>query len=238
MVSRPIRLLTIGLLAQALAVPAFAVDPTPPEVDVIVLDDFESYTDDPNHRIFQVWCDVYTPEEFFGYPYNYAYPYYYSTGAMVGHVEPPFAEQGIVHAGTQSMPVDYNNVEEPWFSQIYRSWSAPQDWTTYDVNTLSLWFQGEATNSPDRFYVALEDKKPHFWAVNHPDPNALLTIEWRQWRVPLQEFTRATVDLAAIKRLYIGVGDPWDRTPGGAGMIYIDDIMLTKRTRQPGTNGK
>ena len=52
--------------------------------------------------------------------------------------------------------------------------------------------------------------------------------KWIKWTIPLSEF--AGVDLAAITRMYIGVGDRENPQAGGTGLIYIDDICLTKRT--------
>jgi hypothetical protein len=37
-----------------------------------------------------------------------------------------------------------------------------------------------------------------------------------------------TLNLAKVKRLYIGVGDRANPAAGGAGRIYIDDIRVTK----------
>ena len=64
--------------------------------DYDVLDDFETYTDNPlgMKRIFETWLDG------LGYgqqPGN-------GTGATVGHLEAPYAEQSIVSHGEQSMP--------------------------------------------------------------------------------------------------------------------------------------
>jgi hypothetical protein len=127
---------------------------------------------------------------------------------------------------------------EPCYSETRRYWETPQDWEHLGLNTLSLWFRGEAGNSREPLYVALRDRATRIWAANHPDPNALLATEWQQWRIPLLTFVRNKVDIAAIQRVYIGVGDRQKPKPGGAGMIYIDDIMLTKRAPGTGIDGK
>jgi len=102
----------------------------------IVVDDFESYVDDLEGRIFQSWIDGwgYT-EPAPGAPGN-------GTGSAVGYTEAPFAETVTVHGGGQSMPLDYNNINSPYYSETDRTWAIAQDWTLNDVNTLSLWFQG------------------------------------------------------------------------------------------------
>ena len=48
---------------------------------------------------------------------------------------------------------------------------------------------------------------------------------WTQWKVPLSSFTG--VNLAKVKKLYIGVGDRKTPVKGGTGRIYIDDIRVT-----------
>jgi hypothetical protein len=39
----------------------------------------------------------------------------------------------------------------------------------------------------------------------------------------------AGVDLTAVLKMVIGVGDRNDPQPGGTGLIYIDDIQVTNR---------
>ncbi len=77
----------------------------------IVVDNFESYTDEDVGRIFQTWIDGWgytTPAP--GDPGN-------GTGATVGYINPPFAEKTIVHGGAQSMPLAYNNADSPYYSE-------------------------------------------------------------------------------------------------------------------------
>ncbi len=96
--------------------------------DFIAVDDFESYTDDMDagEAIWQTWIDGLTN----------------NTGSIVGYFEAPFAEQAIVYAGHQSMPLDYNNLASPWYSAVSRMWPAPQDWTANEVKALTLYFRG------------------------------------------------------------------------------------------------
>jgi len=105
------------------------------------IDDFESYTNESPDRVFQAWIDGYgfSPDEFFpqGSQGN-------GSGAMVGY-DPSVGdimETSSVHGGSQAMPVEYNNVIAPFYSEIERTWTTPQDWTGNGATTLSLWFQG------------------------------------------------------------------------------------------------
>jgi hypothetical protein len=85
--------------------------------------------------------------------------------------------------------------------------------------------------------VAIEDSAGQIAVVTHPDANAVLTTEWQEWLIPLADLKSAGVNVAAVKKMYIGVGDRDNPStslgagpqPGGTGKIYIDDIRLTRR---------
>jgi len=102
----------------------------------LVVDDFESYVDDVEGRIFQSWIDGwgYT-EPAPGNPGN-------GTGSTVGYTGAPFAEQVIVKSGKQSMPFGYDNSASPNYSETERTFASPQNWTVNGVNTLSLQVRG------------------------------------------------------------------------------------------------
>ena len=92
----------------------------------LIVDDFESYNDldpaDPeSNRIFNVWLDG------FGDATN---------GALVGYDNPPFAEQTIVHGGSQSMPLAYDNSVGK--SDATLTLTYPRDWTEKGVDTLTI----------------------------------------------------------------------------------------------------
>jgi hypothetical protein len=181
----------------------------------VPVDDFESYNDeeDQGTRIYETWIDGYSDG---------------SSGSTVGNLDPPFAEQTIIHGGLQSMPLDYNNVNTPFFSEAYREFSPAQDWTAEDTDTLVLYVQGKVRNSPAPLYVAVTDTSNHTAVVVHPDPAVLKAANWVEWKIPLSDLTASGVKVTAVKRLTIGVGDKDNPTAGGAGLLYIDDIILTK----------
>ncbi len=110
------------------------------------IDDFESYTNDSPNRVFQTWIDGwgFSEDSFFptGNPGN-------GSGSMVGYNPEVGAimETTIIHGGEQAMPVEYNNVNSPYYSEVDRTWETPQDWTLNGADTLQVWFQG----SPVRF---------------------------------------------------------------------------------------
>ncbi|MCU0917796.1 MAG: discoidin domain-containing protein [Planctomycetes bacterium] len=98
------------------------------------VDDFESYTDDEGSRIYESWIDGWTN----------------GTGAVVGYLQAPFAETTIRHGGKQAMPLEYNNVKTPFYSETTRTLETTQDWTGGGANTLALWFRGRATGFVDK----------------------------------------------------------------------------------------
>jgi hypothetical protein len=181
----------------------------------VVIDDFESYTDnmDAGEAIYQTWVD--------GVDNN--------TGAYVGYPTSTggtFGEIVVVHSGGQSMVLDYNNVNAPYYSETSRTWTTAQDWFSGGVDRLSLFVRGRLTNGPATLYVAVEDKAGHVAVVSYPDRTAVNTTWWQEWSVPLDNFSKAGVNLLTVKKLYLGVGSRTEPAQGGAGRIYLDDIRL------------
>jgi len=179
--------------------------------DCLVVDDFESYTIEEGNRIFDLWTDGWATG---------------LNGSTVGYIDPPFTEQTIVHGGNQSMPLDYNNVNSPFYSEAEREFSPVQNWTVNGVDTLTLYFQGQQSNAAQNLYVVLEDSAGKTAVVVNADPGAVNVTSWTEWKIPLSQFTG--VNPAKVKKLYIGVGDRKNPVPDGAGRIYLDDIRVTK----------
>jgi len=187
---------------------------------VVPVDDFESYTDDVGSRIFQSWIDGFGyTEPSPGDPGN-------GTGATVGNTTPPFAEQTIVHGGKQSMPMDYNNVNSPYYSEAERTFATAQDWTADGVDTLVFYVQAKAGNAAGSLYVMLKDASNRTAVVVCPNAKIVTTTKWTEWKVPLADF--AGVSLTRVKMMSIGVGDRVSPAAGGVGRLYVDDIGLTK----------
>ena len=179
--------------------------------DFVIVEDFESYTDDEGSEIFSTWIDGWADS---------------SSGSRVGYLNPPFAERTIVNSGWQSMPLDYNNVNSPYFSEAQRTWDAAQNWTVNGVDTLTLYFRGAARNDAEKLYVALQDSAGKTAVAVNPNPDAARATKWTEWKVPLSSF--AGVNAAKIKKMTIGLGDQASPKQGGAGIVYIDDIRVTK----------
>ena len=60
----------------------------------------------------------------------------------------------------------------------------------------------------------------------HPDPGAILAMQWQKWSIQLAELTVAGINAAAIRKISIGVGDLDNPKPGGIGIIYVDNIRV------------
>jgi len=182
--------------------------------DYLLVEDFESYTDDDaaGLAIWQTWIDG------FGIPDN---------GAQVGYLMPPYAEQTIVHSGSQSMPLLYANETGVANSEATMTLTAQRDWTQAAVSELSLWFQGAAGNAAEPMYVALSNGTGAPAIVANDDPSAAAVRTWVEWRIPLQAFADQGIDLTNVDKMAIGVGSKSGMpVVGGMGTVYIDDIRL------------
>jgi hypothetical protein len=179
--------------------------------DFVFVEDAESYTADEGNRIYDIWLDGWTTDN----------------GSTVGYVDEPYVEQRLVHSGYQSMPLDYNNVNAPFYSEIERGWDTAQDWTENGVNTLTLFVFGRAKNSVEPFYVSLTDKGNKSATVVHPDAQIVQVTGWTRWDIPLSEF--AGVNPATIKKLCLGVGSRSNPVQGGTGLLLLDDLRVTKQ---------
>ena len=181
--------------------------------DFLVVDDFESYTDNDaaGEAIWQTWVDG------FGIADN---------GSQAGYLMPPYAELGIVHSGFQSMPILYNNVAGVSNSEVSLTLAALRDWTTDGVGVLSLWFRGDPANAADPLYVSIANAAGAPAVAANSDSNAAQSGIWTEWRVALQDFTDQGINLTNVDKIAIGVGSKGGAAPGGSGTIYIDDIRL------------
>ncbi len=102
------------------------------------------------------------------------------------------------------------------FSDLNISGTVTGDWKSQDI--------GIENNAPEQLYVVLQDSTGNSAVVNHPDSAATIIDTWTQWSIPLTDFSG--VNLQAVTKMSIGVGDRANTTPGGAGDLYIDDIGL------------
>ncbi len=182
--------------------------------DFLVIDDMENYNDIPegepgSNRIYLAWADGFdTPT---------------INGSIVGHEPPPIAEQIIVHGGNQSMPLYYNNAVG--ISEATLTLTTNRDWTFKGLNTLTIWFRGDSGNAAENLYVALNGNA----VVNNDDSTAAQKSAWIEWNIDLQAFADQGVNLTNVNSITLGLGNKSNPVPGGAGIMYFDDIRLYAR---------
>jgi hypothetical protein len=200
--------------------------------DFLVVDDFEDY-DARNSQIWWAWKDG------LGYAAHDDEPAYpgNGTGAAVGdEATSSFTEELIVHGGSQSMPLFYDNNKQGFskYSEAELTLTAPRDWTASSVEELSLWFRGDPANSAEPMYVAVTDSSGTAAVQYHDNTAVTQASTWQEWIVPLQTFADQGIDLTNVDRIAIGLGTRGNATvPGGAGKMYFDDIRLYRPRTGP-----
>jgi inhibitor of cysteine peptidase len=148
-------------------------------------------------------------------------------GSIVGYSIVPFAEQTIVHGGRQSMPFSYDNSVGK--SEATLTLTYPRDWTENGVNTLVIWYIGDAANAAEPMYVVLNGNA----VVNHDNPDAALATTWTEWNIDLQAFADQGVNLTSVTSITLGLGNRANPVAGGSGMVYFDDIRLYRPAPEP-----
>jgi hypothetical protein len=172
----------------------------------LIVDDMEAYNDinegEPaSNRIYLAWIDGYND------PTN---------GSTVGHLNPPFAEQTIVHSGNQSMPFAYDNAVGK--SEATLTLTSNHDWMVKSVDTLTIWYRGDSDNAAETMYVTLNGST----TVDNDNPDAAMATGWTEWNTPLQAFADQGVNLSNVTSVTLGLRS----VTGGTGMLYFDDIRL------------
>ncbi|MBP7050270.1 MAG: discoidin domain-containing protein [Phycisphaerae bacterium] len=175
----------------------------------VVVDDFESYTDVEGGTIYQTWVDGWEN----------------GTCSQVGHWDPPFAEQAIIHGGRQSMPLSYGNTKSPYYSEAVRSFADSQDWTEYGIGTLTLYFRGAMDNT-GQLYVKINDTKVPYDG-NDAD---IASLVWLAWNIDL---STVNADLEEVEEMTIGI-----EGSGAEGILYLDDIRLYPAAPDSGTSAE
>jgi hypothetical protein len=177
----------------------------------LVVDDFESYNDlnedEPgSNRIYLAWIDGLEDP---------------SNGSVVGYENPPFAEQKIVHGGSQSIPLVYDN--SVGNSEATLTLTDLRDWTVNNIGILTIWFRGDPTNAAELMYVALNGTA----VVTNDNPAAAQVADWTEWNIPLQAFADQGVNLVNVNSITLGLSS----VTGGTGIMYFDDIRLYRSTQ-------
>ena len=181
----------------------------------LLIDDFEGYTDDDaaGEAIWQTWIDGFD---------------IVNNGAQVGYLMPPYAEQTVVHSGSQSMPLAYTNDAGVTNSEASMTLTNPRDWTQAGVTELSLWFRGDSDNATEPLYVAISNSVGTPAIAVYDDAAVATGRRWTEWRIALQAFADQGINLANVDKIAIGLGSIGGAAAGGTGTVYIDDITLNR----------
>jgi hypothetical protein len=119
------------------------------------------------------------------------------------------------------MPFAYDNGVGK--SEATMTLTYPRDWTENGVETLAIWYHGNAENAAETMYVVLNGAA----GVDNDNPNAAQVTDWTEWSVELQAFADQGVDLTDVDTITLGFGNRANPVAGGgAGMMYFDDIRL------------
>ncbi len=173
-----------------------------------LVEDFESYNDIAagqagNNLVYMTWLDG------FGTTTN---------GSTMGYPTGSSLETARVHSGGKAVPLIYNNATAS-FSEVERTLAA-QNWTSNGIQTLSLWFYGDAASVPGQLYVKINGVKVPY----DGDAGNLKKPIWQTWNITLAS---VGTNLQSVTRLAIGI-----ETKGTSGTLLLDDIRLYPLPRQ------
>jgi hypothetical protein len=115
------------------------------------------------------------------------------------------------------MPFTYDNSVGK--SEATLTLTSNRDWTVNGVNTLTIWYIGDAANAAETMYVVLNGSA----GVNNDNPNATQAEDWTEWTIDLQAFG---INLTNVNTVTLGLGKRNNPVAGGSGMMYFDDIRL------------
>ncbi len=107
------------------------------------------------------------------------------------------------------------------FSNVSTNGSVTGAWTVADISETVT-----GTNDDEPLYLAVEDNAGHIKVINNDNPLASVDPSWQEWNIKLSDFSAAGVNLKAVKKMYIGLGNRTSPTVGGTGKIYVDDIAV------------
>ncbi len=181
-----------------------------------VVDDFEGYKDDDADAmaIFDAWADGY--DETLGN----------GSGAVVTNDLKPYAEQTVVHSGTQAMPFYFDNSgqtalgDRALYSETSRTFTPAVD--VSGDSALGLWVRGRSQNTAETLAIVITDNSGNSAVIEKDD--AVQSSMWTEWIIPLGDIDG--VNLSQVTSLAIRIGDIRATEAGSQGKINIDDIAL------------
>jgi hypothetical protein len=120
-----------------------------------------------------------------------------------------------VYAGSQAMPLYYDNTSGPGRSEAIRTFAPAQNWTAEGVTTLVVHFRGTAGNTMGQLYAKINGVKVPYNGAS----DDIASRRYLAWPIDLASLG---VNLAAVTELTIGVEG------AETGVVYVDAIRLTR----------
>ncbi len=111
------------------------------------------------------------------------------------------------------------------FSNVTTTGTVGPQWTNQDI--------GIATNAAEPLYIGLADSAGNSAVIEHEDPAAAQADSFTLWSVNLADFADQGVNIASVKKLILGLGNPAAPVAGGAGTMYFDDIAVGNPVQVP-----
>jgi hypothetical protein len=123
-----------------------------------------------------------------------------------------------------------------YFSEVQTKNLQPNDWDSYDVQVISLWFYGQSGNDAainEQMYLGLEDDV-NYGEVKYGDAEGeditdIQIEDWQQWAILTSNSGFAAIDFNNVTKICLGFGIRYGSSPGGYGTVYFDDIGLHYR---------
>jgi hypothetical protein len=116
---------------------------------------------------------------------------------------------------------DTRDSQIAWHATEAVGWETPSMWGT------ALVAAPAAAGAADRLYVKVQDTANQTAVVTHPDPGVLGTTSWAEWKIALGDIEAAGVNLTAVSKMILGIGNPDAASPGAGGVLFVDDIYLS-----------
>jgi len=125
----------------------------------------------------------------------------------------------------QSLSMDFNNSDSPYYSEVTKTFSTGQNWSGYGFQSLSIAYMGH--QNVDMLYIGLSDGEVWDYIVLE-DTDKLQGPLWpiSEWHMLDFDLGWFDIDLTHVTQLTIGIGEPVSPDPAGDGTVNIGQITL------------
>ncbi len=139
-----------------------------------------------------------------------------------------FLDTGTVYQGGKAMRFEYQNQYEPFMTEATRTFDPLQDWTIVNPEALAVSFRGRKANVAQQIFLKIEDVGGNQVTIDQPYAYAPQSEFWRSWTIDMSTIVDAGVDISAVARITVGVGNGADSGQDGDSrdILYIDNIRL------------